>query len=446
LANAQRAHWGSRLAFILAAAGSAIGLGNIWKFPYITGVNGGGLFVLVYLGCILLVGVPVLIAELYIGQKAQSNAVTAFERTHKPKTLWRLPGWLGLASAFFILSFYSVVGGWILYYTYLSITGQLLTPPPEEIGKTLTELFASPLTQTVCHFLFMATTVVIVMAGVKNGLERWTKILMPVLFLILVGLLVRVFFLEGFPKAISFLFSIHEGEMTAHGWMEAVGHSFFTLSLGMGAMITYGSYLSEKENLVRAAVAVAFLDTLIALMAGVVIFAIVFSFGLQPSSGPGLIFATLPVLFAQMTGGWLVATAFFLLIFFAALTSAVSLLEVVVAYWTESHGVDRHRSTVTNAVVIFILGLLSALSTNVLAEVKILGLTFFDLFDKMTSSYMLPIGGILISVFFGWTLGKQAALNAANRLGPVAVALLWITRIAAPIAVLLVLWNLVFGL
>ncbi len=448
-----RAHWSGRLAFILAAAGSAIGLGNIWKFPYITGENGGGAFVLVYLACIAMVGLPILIAEMYIGQKAQKNTVTSFEVIHKKGTFWRVPGWLGLCSAFLILSFYSVVGGWIFDFEFRSLIGEFRGASDEAIEATLGGLFKNWPRQLFWHTVFMGLTVGIVVSGVKDGLERWNKILMPVLLGILGMLLVYSMFLPGFGNAITFLFSPDFSKLTSAGLLEAVGHSFFTLSLGMGTLITYGSYLNKNENLPKIAVAVAFMDTMIALVAGIVIFSVVYTYDMEPSAGPGLILVTLPKLFSKMTGGYFVSVTFFLLVSFAALTSAVSILETVVAYWDETRNVARKKGTIIVGIVIYLVGLLSVFSTNLLDGFRmgkgILakdGLTFFDLFDKLTSSYFLPIGGLLIALFFGWVAGPAAIREATKSDSAILNGgLLWTARIVAPLAVFAVLYNLVIG-
>ncbi|HAR41389.1 MAG TPA: sodium-dependent transporter, partial [Bdellovibrionales bacterium] len=433
-----------RIGFLLAAAGSAIGLGNIWKFPYITGVNGGGAFVLIYLVCIAAVGIPIFVAELFIGQRSQRNAVAAFDVVHRPGSPWRLVGLLGIVSAFLILSFYSVVGGWILDFLFKSIGNQFAGHSDQEIKGFLGSLFAAPLLQLFWHAVFMGITVGIVLKGLNAGIERWNRILMPSLFLLLLFLLIRVLFLPGFGQAIEFLFSWETSRLTAKGVLEAVGHSFFTLSLGMGAMITYGSYLQNREQLLRTALSVALLDTLIALVAGIVIFSIVFTFGLQPGAGPTLMFETLPVLFTKLSGSYLISIAFFLLVAFAALTSAISLLEVVVAYFVENRGVSRKNAALVLGLVIYALGVLSALSSNVLSGVKVTGLTFFDLFDKLTSSVFLPFGGMVISLFFGWVLGPSACTAVMGH-GPkgkvLATGLLWTTRIIAPAGVLIMLIN-----
>ncbi len=437
-----RAHWSNRLAFILAAAGSAVGLGNIWKFPYITGVNGGGAFVAVYLVCILVVGLPIFVSELYVGQRAQANVVDAFVLTHRPGTPWRVVGWLGLLSAVVILSFYSVVGGWVLDFVMRSVTNQFVGHSDEEIKGMLGTLFASPGRQLLWHALFMGGAMAIVQQGLAAGLERWSRILMPTLFVLLLLLLVRAAFLPGFGRALEFLFTPHTEQLTAAGILEAVGHSFFTLSLGMGAMITYGSYLRTGQELTRTVFSVAALDTLIALVAGTIIFSVVFSFGLEAGSGPTLMFQTLPMLFAKVPGGYFVSVAFFLLVAFAALTSAISLLEVVVTYWAEHHGKSRGPTVLVAGGSIYLLGILSALSTNLLEGVKVLGLTFFDLADKLTSSLLLPLGGMLIALFFGWVLGPRAADEViGGRSRAAALLLVWTARVLAPLAVLVILIN-----
>ncbi|RME17737.1 MAG: sodium-dependent transporter [Bdellovibrio sp.] len=437
----KRAHWGSRFAFLLAAAGSAVGLGNIWKFPYITGVNGGGAFVLIYLLCVALVGVPVLVAELYIGQKSQKNAVEAFSVLDPPRSPWRISGLLGVLSAFLILSFYSVIGGWVIDFLFQSLMGKISSLPEEALKGLLGGLFSAPLWQILWHTVFMGLTVGIVFMGVNEGLERWSKILMPSLFVLLFILLVYCWKLEGFPKAVDFLFSTRADKLTFSGILEAMGHAFFTLSLGMGAMITYGSYLGQRENLVRISFLLALLDTLVALVAGLVIFSITFTFNMEPAAGPGLIFSTLPVLFSKMSAGGVLAVAFFLLVLFAALTSSVSILEVCVAYWSETHGLNRKKATILTAGAIYLLGFLTVFSTNRLSNFKILGLTFFDLFDKLTSSYLLPIGGFITILFMGWKLGHQSVKDLFPSSSLMQKATLFLFRFITPAVMVILIYH-----
>lgn len=441
----KRAHWHTRAGFLLAAAGSAVGLGNIWKFPYITGENGGGAFVLVYLACVTFVGLPILLAEVYLGRESQRNVVQTFETLHRPGSAWRIVGWLGLLSAFCILGFYSVVGGWVVHFGLKSVTGALSAASDATVEHYLEELFASPALLVLWHTLFMGATVAIVARGVSAGIERANRVMMPGLIVLLVLLLVRAAAMPGFGTALEFLFRFDFEALSARGALVAVGHAFFTLSLGMGAMLTYGSYLTGPHSIARTALGLAVIDTAVSLMAGVVVFTVVFSFGQEPGAGPPLVFVTLPLLFKQMGGGQLVAVAFFLLVFFAALTSAISLLEVVVAYASERFGWTRRRAALSAGAAIYLLGVLCALSFNLLAEVKLLGLTVFDLLDSATSKFTMPLGGLLIALFYGWVLGPRAVAHTVGR--PVSAlvcqVLLWSTRLVAPLAVA---WLLVAGL
>jgi NSS family neurotransmitter:Na+ symporter len=437
----ERSHWSSRLSFILVAVGSAVGLGNIWKFPYIAGLNGGGLFVLIYLLCIALIGLPIFVAELYIGQRSQTNVVNAFSVIEEKKSKWAIAGWFGLISAFLILSFYSVVGGWIIDYLYKSVTFAFDGKTDEQIKGLMVGLFSDPSKQIALHFVFMFMTFGIVIGGISKGIEKWSNILMPAFFVILFGLLIYSFFTPGFKNAFNFLFSFNSSKLTASGILEAVGHSFFTLSLGMGAIITYGSYLNKKESLLGTAMLIGVMDTLVALISGLIIFSIVFSYGLDPSSGPTLMFQTLPVLFAKTTGGQVVSIAFFGLVLFAALTSAISLLEVMVSYFDESLKWPRKKTTSIVCIAIFLLGILSALSTNVLSKFHVYKeLTFFDFFDQLTSHYTLPLGGLVISLFLGWKTDRERVEGTLkNKL--IADIIIWSCRIVAPLAILSMIVN-----
>lgn len=439
-----RAQWSNPLLFILAAAGSAVGLGNIWKFPYMAGMNGGGAFVLIYLCCIFLIGLPIFVAELYIGQQSQANAVTAFETLHRKNTPWKTIGIMGVVTAYLIMSFYCVVGGWVLDYGWHSLLNKFASSGSEKISNNLSELLSNPWRQIFWHFIFLGITVYVVANGIKKGIEIASKILMPALSLLLLALLVRSFFLPGFSEAARFLFTPDTAKIDGKVVLEAVGQAFFTLSLGMGCMITYGSYLKKKENLFKVALAVSFVDTLIALLAGFVVFAIVFSYSFEPGGGPALIFKTLPLLFAKMPGGYFIAVAFFLLISFAALTSSFSLLEVVVAWHVEKHGLTRRQSAITGGIIIFGFGVLTSLSNNILSSVKITGYNFFDFFDKLTSSLFMPLGGIFIAVFYGWFLGPKAVQATAEKsrfLNHFYLIFLWTVRVVAPIAVAIMLVN-----
>lgn len=403
-----RENWGSKAGFILAAAGSAVGLGNIWKFPFITGMYGGAAFVFTYLICIALVGLPVMLIELAIGRKTAKDPVGAF-KTLAPNKPWFAVGGLGVASGFIILSYYSVVAGWTLGYIFVSISGAFNNFSSPADAATYFEHFgANPSIILLLHFIFMGLTMLVVIKGIKGGIEKWSKILMPLLLMILIVLMIRGLTLEGAEKGVSFLFKPDFSKLNGTTILVALGHAFFTLSLGMGAMITYGSYLSRKESLISSGILVVFLDTLIALMAGVAIFTAVFAQGLAPDGGPALIFHVLPTVFPQIPGGDYFGVMFFALLLIAALTSAISLLEVVITYFIDEKGWKRRNAVLVFGGLIFILGIPSALSTGPLADVKIFfGMTFFDWMDYMSFKYMLPLGGFLMTIFVAYVWGAK---------------------------------------
>ncbi|MBE0502808.1 MAG: sodium-dependent transporter [Desulfuromonadales bacterium] len=398
-----RAQWASRLGFILAAAGSAVGLGNIWKFPYVTGQNGGGAFVLVYLGCILVVGLPIMMAELMIGRHTRRAAVGAFMALEKRKSPWILVGWVSTLSAFVILSYYAVVAGWTLDYVYLAVVGSFNGQSPDTIEGLFGSLINDGLRQTVWLFIFLALCLGIVFGGVQKGIERWSKILMPILFVLLLLLFGNAMLSDGAAAGLRFMFRPDFGKLTPGAILEAMGHAFYTLSLGMAAMITYGSYLRRDEDLFGASVKIASLDTTIALVAGLAIFPVVFAVGMEPAAGPGLVFKTLPVTFSRLPGGYVLGILFFLLLAFAALTSAVSLLEAQVAYLIDEKGWGRKKATTVLTCIIFLVGIPSALSYNVLGDFKMLGdRSFFDALDLIASNYLLPIAGLFTAIYVGW--------------------------------------------
>jgi neurotransmitter:Na+ symporter, NSS family len=435
--------WSTRLGFILAAAGSAVGLGNIWKFPYITGQNGGGAFVLVYLGCILVVGVPIMMAELMIGRHTRRDAVGAFIALEGQRSPWQLAGWISIVAAFIILSYYSVVAGWTLDYVYRALLGSFAGHPAAAIEGMFGSLIADGQRQLFWHFVFIGLCLGIVIGGVQKGIERWSKILMPILLLLLALLFVHGLLSPGAREAFVFMFRPDFARLTAASVLEAMGHAFFTLSLGMAAMITYGSYLNRQEDLLGASLRVAGLDTLIALMAGMAIFPIVFSAGLEPGGGPGLIFKTIPVIFAQIAGGPWLAVVFFLLLSFAALTSAISLLEAQVAYLIDECGWGRRRATALLAALAFLTGIPSALSYNVLADWTPIGeLAFFDAADLLASNYLLPLSGLLIAIYVGWFWSGEEEKEELIAGGAGWVYPLWhfLIRYVSPTAVAIVLY------
>lgn len=438
-----RGRWSSRLGFIMASAGSAIGLGNIWKFPYITGMHGGGAFVLFFIFCILTVGIPLMVAEMIIGRHTRKDPVGAFRRMKGGG--WVVVGWLGVCAGFVILSYYCVVAGWAVDYLWLSLRGTFVQQYAQQVPQLFSGLLASDGNQLFWQALFMTMTVVIVIGGVKNGLERANKIMMPILFLILVGLAWAGLLSPGGSKALDFLFTPDWSKLDPSAMLEAMGHAFFSLSLGMGAMLTYGSYADEETSIPKVAITVSLMDTLVALLSGLAIFPIVFTYGMAPAAGPGLVFKTLPILFSQMPGGAVIAILFFLLLVFAALTSAISLLEVVVAYYCDEKRWDRTKATLVMGLVIFAVGVPSALSNNLLKDWQVIGgRNFLDSFDFVATNYLLPLGGLLIALFAGWVLTPSVAKSEMAqggegwRLYP-----LWrfLIRYVSPILVALVFLN-----
>ena len=409
-----RGLWTSRFGFIMASAGSAVGLGNIWKFPYITGMHGGGAFVLFFLFCIVSVGIPIMIAEMIIGRHTRKDPVGAFRRLRGGP--WTLVGWMGVVAGFVILSYYCVVAGWAVDYLWLSLKGTFSGRHAQEVPQIFGTLLADDWSQVFWQAIFMGLTICIVLGGVARGLERANKIMMPILFLILVILAVRGVTSPGGAQALTFLFAPDWGKLDPPGMLEAMGHAFFSLSLGMGAMLTYGSYAEESVNIPTVAITVSVMDTIVALLAGLAMFPIVFTYGMEPAAGPGLVFKTLPIIFAQMPGGFVISILFFLLLVFAALTSAISLLEVVVAYYCDEKEWDRRKATLIMGLLIFLLGVPSALSNNLLKDYHFIGgLNFLDSFDLIATNYLLPLGGLFIALFTGWVLTPRLARAEVER-------------------------------
>jgi NSS family neurotransmitter:Na+ symporter len=446
----QRSHWGSRIGFILAAAGSAVGLGNIWKFPYVTGENGGGIFVLVYLACVLLVGLPIMIAEILIGRTTQSSPVGAFKSLAGTRSPWVGMGWLGVVSAFILLSFYSVVAGWSLHYTWLSISGQLAGLGPENMAPVFGNLNRSVEANLFWHLIFMGLTIAVVFGGVSKGVERWSRILMPALLIMMLVLLGNSLTLDGFGKAVQFLFGFHQDKFTAAGALEALGHAFFSLSLGMGAMLTYGSYLRRRDDIVGASVTISALDTSIALVASLMLFPIIFSYGMEPAAGPGLVFISVPIALSQMPGTTFLATVFFALLVFAALTSAISMLEVATSYLIDQRGWQRRRAAVAAGLTTALVGLPSALSggTRLFGSgmEALVGRNWFDSLDYLVTNWMLPLGGLGMALFTAWRMNQRLRREEfllGSRLRGFYQSWLFLLKYPVPVAILLIFLNAV---
>ena len=439
-----RAEFSSTFGVIAAAAGSAVGLGNIWKFPYITGVYGGAAFLFVYLGFIMAIGLPVMLSEFIIGRKSQKNAFGAFKKL-APNSLWRFVGMLGVGAAFMILAFYGVVAGWSIEYIFTAVTNGFKSQSPEALGTMFSDFIESPLKPVFFQVLFMILTGAIVMVGIKDGIEKNVKIMMPLLVVIILVLDVRAITLPGAGEGLKFLFHPDFSKLTSEGVLSALGHAFFSLSLGMGTLITYGSYIDKKNNLVRTAIQVTVADTLIAILAGVAIFPAVFAFGIEPSSGPGLVFITLPNVFQQMPGGYIFAILFFLLLTVAALTSSISILEVVVAYFNEELKMKRKVATIFATALITLLGVICSLSMGVFKDYTFSGLNFFDLLDWISANLLLPVGGLFISLFIGWKFGRKKVreeiAHGGNISGLFLSVFMFLVKIIAPIAIAIVFLN-----
>ncbi len=436
-----RENFGSRFGIIAAAAGSAVGLGNIWRFPYVVGENGGGAFLIIYLIFIIAIGLPVMLSEFTIGRKGQRNAIGSFRKL-APGTPWYLVGVMGVAAAFLILSFYSAVAGWTLEYVFKSVTNSFAGHGDAGLNLMFGDFISGTWRPLFWQLVFMILTAWIVAAGVKKGIEKYTKVLMPVLVLMIIILCVRSVTLPGAAEGIAFLFKPDFSAITADAMLSALGQAFFSLSLGMGTLITYGSYIGRKENLPGTVVQVSAADTIIALMAGIAIFPAVFAFGIDPGEGPGLVFITLPNIFLQMPGGYFFALIFFILLAIAALTSSISVLEVVVAYFVEELRLTRKMATVFASVMITVLGVFCTLSFGIMSDVSIFGMDFFNLMEFTASDLLLPLGGFFIVMFVGWYLGsaparREISNEGAYRLGYFPV-FIFLVRFVAPVAITLV--------
>lgn len=440
--------WSTRLAFILAATGSAVGLGNIWRFPYTAGEYGGGAFVLVYLACVATIGIPIMMAEIMLGRRGRQSPINTMRTLvsqggHSP--VWQLLGWMGILSGFLILSFYSVIAGWTLAYVFRAGSGIFDAIDATRAGAIFADLTSDPERLLAWHTIFMVLVVLVVARGVASGLEKAVRYLMPALFFLLLVMVLYAAQAGDFGGAMTYLFAPDFAEFqgkAGEAILSAMGQAFFSLSLGMGAIMIYGSYLKQEASIARNTVIVAGMDTLVALLAGLAIFPIVFANGLAPDSGPGLIFQTLPIAFGEMPGGGLFGTLFFVLLVFAAWTSAISLLEPLVAWLVENLGFSRVRASVLGGLTVWLLGIACLLSLNLWADVRVFGKGFLDLFDFVTANVLLPLGGVLIAVFSGWLLARSSSLDEL-RMGDGLSYRLWrlLIRFVAPVAVSIVLLN-----
>ena len=426
-----RQQWGSRLAFLFSAFGAAIGLGNIWKFPYIVGKNGGSAFIFVYLICLALIGLPILFAEIFCGQQGQCNPIGAFQRANATRR-WLFVPIVGFIGAYFVFSFYAVVGGWIVRHTVGAITGDLLAPEGL-VGGT----FGSIEVQFFYHALFLAGVFAVNIGGIQRGIELFNKIAIPGLFIVLAGLFAYSATLPGFASSCRFLFDPQFSLMTVGGVMEAIGHGFFTLGVGVCALMAYGSFMSKSYDVASLSLMTAVVDTIIALMCGIVIFSVVFSFGLEPGEGETLIFVTLPRLFGSIPGGEIVAGLFFVLVLFSALTSAISMLEPVINTIEERWQLSRQWACGIVWFASHCLGVAVILSLSNVWSIKIFGLNLFEALDKTTTHILMPMVGVGTAFFVGWKM--DAPLREQLSARPFLYRYIsWSLKLVAPVGIIVV--------
>ncbi|HNY84543.1 MAG TPA: sodium-dependent transporter [Anaerolineaceae bacterium] len=437
----------SKLGVIAATLGSAVGLGNIWKFPSMTGTNGGAAFIIIYLICTLLVSVPVMITELMLGRTARANAITTYQRLSPKKSQpWWLIGASGVLAAFLILAFYTEVAGWVFAYVTKAIGGNILSTDPEATSAVFGKLITSPGESLMWQWIVLAWISLIIILGVSKGIERMTKRLMPALFVILVIVCVRSLTLPGAIDGVEFLFKPDFSRITPGVFLAAMGLAFFKLSVGMGTMTTYGSYYGDDQDIPGSALKVMLSDLSVSILAGLAIFPAVFAFGFKPDSGPSLLFITLPAVFASMPFGQFFMILFSILAAIAATGAMLSLMEVPVSYLAERTKLNRTQATILTFVLLAAFGATAALSNSLLADVKIAGKTFFDLYDFISSSLLLPIGGFFLAVFAGWVWGYPKVRDSLSNHGVLKnekaiKAYYQIVRYVAPVLILLVLLN-----
>lgn len=434
----------SSIGAILAAAGGAVGLGNVWRFPYMLGNNGGGAFLLVYILFVLLIGIPLMMTEFIIGRRSQKNAIGAYKTLSSNKKGWVAVGVFSIIGAFLIYAFYSVAAGWTLNYLVLAGSRQLAGKDAATIAQIFSDFTSGSFWPLVPQFLFLAITGGIVILGVQKGIEKLSKVLMPALFVLMILMCIRSLTLgDGVLDGVSFLFKPDFSKIDANCLLSALGQSFFSLSIGMGAMITYGSYIREQDNLFKSSLWIAGCDCLIALLAGIAIFPAVFAFGMSPASGPQLVYIVFPNVFNSMPGGTLFAVIFFLLLCIAALTSTISLLEIIVAAAVEELHWKRRTASILCTLGVFLIGTLCTLSFGPLKDVKIFGYTIFDLLDKVTASYLMPIGALAMTIFLGWCFPKTEVRDELSNRGTLKCKAFelyyFILRFIAPIALIIIL-------
>ncbi len=438
-----RALFATRFGAIAATVGSSVGLGNIWRFPYEAGIHGGGAFLLCYMICVFLLGIPVLCAEYAMGRGTRSNVFGAFLKL-SPEGHWRWSGYLGIIASFLIISFYSVVAGWTVEYLIWSATGQLDFSDPAMVHDQFVTL-TSGWRPVVWTLIFLFANFGVVSAGVSKGIEKMSNVMMPLLFLLLIAFCINSCFLPGLGEGMKFLFKPDFSQLSSSVVLGALGQAFFSMSLGLGCMMTYASYFSKDTRLGKTAMISAVLDSSVAILAGVIIFPAVFSFGLSPTAGPTLVFEVLPHIFMKLPGGVIWSTLFFLLLFIASITSTVSMSEISISFFCDEKKKTRRTGTLLSALIATVGGVLCALSMGPLSEIKIFGLTFFNLFDYVSSNILLPVGGFIIAIFVGWFMDKKFLQKEFTNNGqfpfPMLNPLRFALRYLCPIAIFLIFLN-----
>ena len=438
---AKRDSFGSSFGALVALAGSAVGLGNLWRFPYLVGQNGGAAFILIYLGFVILAGLPVMLSEFIIGRRSQASARASFRKL-APGSRWGIAGILGVICCILILSFYSVVGGWGVEYLFKAVRFDFTGGDPENLKSLFSSFSTSVWRPLTCHTIFLGVTAGIVLAGVQNGIEKFSKVMMPLLFLIVIGIAVRSMTLPGSGPGLSYLFKPDWSKVTSQTFLAALGQAFFSLSLGSCMVITYASYVKKEANILSLSVQTAAADTVFALIAGCAIMPAVFAFGISPGEGPDLVFITLPHIFSQMPLGGVIAILFFVALLLAALTSAISILEVIVAFCIENFKMKRKAAVVLVFLLIWVLGALCSLSLGPLSGWKVIGKNLFDLFDFLSANFLMLIGGLLVVLFVGWKLGRAKVFDEVSNGGKLPIpawmlkTLLFLIRYVAPAALL----------
>lgn len=443
--NKNREGFSSGLAAFFATLGSAVGLGNIWKFPYVVGSNGGAAFLLVYLLFIIFIGIPIMISEFYIGRKTRKNVVGAITDLSSSNK-WTNIGVFSICGAWFILFFYSTVGGWVYSYVFKALTGQFNNVTLQSVNNQFMATNNNPITAIGWQMVVVTVVSIVLVLGVKNGIEKITKTLMPVLFILIVVCDIKALMLPGIKESFSFLFKVDFSSLTTQGILIAMGLAFFKMSVGMGSMTTYGSYFTKEDNMLATAAKVAISDTIVSLLVGIAVFSAVFSFNMKPGSGPGLLFMTLPLVFGKIPFGKVLLIAFFILASIAATTAMTSMCEVIIAYFSEQKGMSRKKAVLINAIVIILFGSLATLSADkggILGGITIMGKSFFGIFDYLSSNIFLPLGGFFIAIFVGYKVPKKDIITELSNEGKLKLAkyieiYYFILRYITPILVFIV--------